>query len=105
MVLVRDDVEPDVVAQQVLVQALLKELRGDFRLAVLVRQAPAHRVGARQHVLGHERVRVLAQVPGLHRQAPMKATTRSANASGCSISGWCPAASISSKRAPGIEAA
>jgi hypothetical protein len=32
-----------------------------------------------------------------------KAATCSTNASGCSISGWCPAPSISAKREPGIN--
>ena len=84
--LVGDDVEPDVVAEQVLVHALLEEPGGDGGITVCARQAATHGVGARQDVVRDERIRVLAQVPGLH-QEDKNATTRSTKASGCSISG------------------
>jgi hypothetical protein len=66
MVLDRDDVDAELVAQQVLVEAFLEQIGGDLRVAVFVGQAGAHRLGAVEHLLRHERVDVLAMVPGLH---------------------------------------
>ena len=66
MVLVGDDVEAEIVAQPVLVEDLVVQPRGDLRVAVAVGQAGAHRVGLLQHLVRHERVRVLAVVPQLH---------------------------------------
>ena len=107
MMLDRDDVDPELVAQQVLVEALFEEIRRNLRIAILVGQAGAHQLGAVEDFLRYERVDVLAMVPGLHLFSPAyssrNATTRSINALGCSISGWCPAPSISAKREPGIS--
>ena len=92
MVLDRDDVDAEIVAQQVLVEAFLEQIGGDLRVAIFVGQAGAHRVGAVEHLLRHKGIDVLAMIPGLHGgYSSRKRRTRSAKASGCSISGWCPA--------------
>ena len=66
MVLARCDVEPEFVAQQVFVERLLKQLRRDLGIAVAVRQAGAHRIRRVQHLVGDERIGVLAMKPGVH---------------------------------------
>src|ERR1700730_9782278 len=66
MVLVRDDVEADLVAQAVLVEAFLEELRRDLRVAIAVRQIAAHRINRVEALLRDERVGVFAKIPGLH---------------------------------------
>ena len=66
MMLVRDDVEPHLVAQPILVEAFLEQLRRGRRVAIAVGQAAAHRVDAVQHLLRDERIRVFAEIPGLH---------------------------------------
>ena len=48
MVLARGDVEPELVAQQVLVERFLEQPRRDFGIAIAVGQAGAHRIGARR---------------------------------------------------------
>src|SRR6516225_5808398 len=107
MVLDRDDVDPELVAQQVLVEALLEQVRGNLRVTIFVGQAGAHRLRAVEDVLRYEGIDVLAMVPSLHLFSPVyssrNAATRSTNAWDCSISGWCPAPSISVKRDPGIS--
>src|SRR4029077_12699831 len=95
------------VAQQVLVEALFEQIRRNLRVAVSVGQAGAHRLRLVENILRHKRIDVLAMVPSLHFCSPdyssRNAATRSTNASGCSISGWCPAPSISTNRDPGIS--
>ena len=66
MMLDRDDVDPEIVAQQMLVEAFMEQIGGDLRVAVSVRQAGAHRLGAVEHLLRHKGIDVLAMVPGLH---------------------------------------
>ena len=63
----RDDVDPEIVAQEVLVEAFMEQIGGDLRVAISVRQAGAHRLGAVEHLLRHKGVDVLAMVPGVHR--------------------------------------
>ena len=87
VVLDGDDVQTLVVAQHELVEDFLEEVGGDLRIAVLVRQAGPDGIDAVENVLGHERIRVLALVPDVHGQRSRNAATRSAKASGCSISG------------------
>ena len=87
MVLDRYDVDAEIVAQQVLVEAFLEQIRGDLRVAILVGQARAHRLGAVEHFLRHKGIDVLAMVPSLHGYSSMKRATLSTKASGCSISG------------------
>ena len=113
MMLDGDDVQPLVVAQHELVQGLLEQVGGDVRIAVLVRQAGADGIRPVEDLLRHEGIRVLVVKPDVHGlflpslssdYCSKNATTRSTKASGCSISGWCPASAMSSKRAPGIKA-
>ncbi len=60
------------VAQQMLVEAFLEQIGGNLRVAIFVRQAGAHRLGAVEHVLRHEGVDVFAMVPGLHVGSPAR---------------------------------
>src|ERR1700758_5267143 len=104
MVLDRDHIDPKIVAQQMLVEAFLEQIRSDLRVAISVGEAGAHRGGAVENFLRNKGINVLAMIPRLHRgYSSRKRDTRSAKASGCSISGWWPAASINSKREPGIS--
>src|SRR5262249_53965990 len=66
MMLDRDDVDPEVVAQQVLVEALLEEIRRNLGIAIFVGQAGAHRLRAVEDFLRHKRIDVLAMIPSLH---------------------------------------
>jgi hypothetical protein len=66
----RDDVDPELVAQEVLVEAFFEQVRGDTRIAIFVRQAGAHRIGAVKDFLRNEGVDVLAMIPSLHRVPP-----------------------------------
>src|SRR5262249_22602557 len=66
MMLDRDDVDPEVVAQQVFVEALLEEIRRNLGIAIFVGQASAHRLGAVEDFLRHKRLHVLAMIPSLH---------------------------------------
>src|SRR5437899_2861730 len=113
MMLDGHDVQPLVIAQQKLVEGLLEQVGGDVRIAVLVRQAGAYRIRAVKNFLRHKGIRVLVVKPNIHSLFlpsfsidywSKNAVTRSTKASGCSISGWCPALAMSSKRAPGIKA-
>ena len=100
----RDDIDAEIVAQQVLVEAFFEQIGGDLRVAILVGKAGTHRVGAVEHLLRYKGVDVLAMIPSLHgRYSSRKRETRSTKISGCSISGWCPARSINSNRDPGIR--
>ena len=47
----RHDVDAELVAQEMFVEALLEQIRGDFRIAIFVREAGAHRRGAVEHFL------------------------------------------------------
>src|SRR6266545_553443 len=67
VVLDRQHVEPEVVAQEKLVDDLLEEIGGDLRIAVPVRQAGPHGVRGVEHLLRHERVRDFALPPSIHR--------------------------------------
>ncbi len=92
MMLDRDHVDAVRIAEHEFVQAFLEEGRRDVRVAIFVRQARAHRIGAVEHFLRHEGIGDLTLKPGVHeRISPaycwMKAMTRSASAAGCSISG------------------
>ena len=87
MMLVRDDVEADLVAQPVFVEAFLEELRRGLRVAIAVRQVAAHRLDRVEHLLRDERVGVLAEIPGLHAYSLRKAATCCVKRSGCSSSG------------------
>src|SRR5262249_15882894 len=100
----------EVVAQQELVDDLLEQVRGDFRIAVAIGQAGADGVRRVEDLLRHERVRHFALPPSVHRalsrEPPQRFKnfpTRSTKGRACSTSGWCPARSISSKREPGIS--
>src|SRR5208337_784100 len=66
MMLDRDDVDAEIVAQQVLVEAFLEQLRTDLRVAISVGQAGAHRRRRVEDLLRHEGVDVLAMIPGSH---------------------------------------
>ena len=66
MMLDRDDVDAELVAQQVLVEAFLEQIGGELRVAILVGQARAHRIRRVEHLLRHERIGVFAMIPGLH---------------------------------------
>jgi hypothetical protein len=68
MMLDRNDVDAELVAKQVLVEAFLEKLRRELRVAVSVRQAGAHRVRRVKHLLRHKRIGILAMVPSLHRR-------------------------------------
>src|SRR5208282_4855943 len=70
MMLDRDDVDPELVAQQVLVEALREQIRGDLGVAIFVGQAGAHRFRPIEHFLPHEGVHVLAMIPSLHPVSP-----------------------------------
>src|SRR5262249_11455312 len=104
-------IQAQVVAQQELVDDFLEEIGGDLGIAKAIGQAGAHGVRRVEHVLRYERVRDFALPPSVHLALPEPSqrlrnfTTISTNALACSISGWCPARSISSKRAPGIKSA
>src|SRR5580704_9686572 len=74
MVLVRDDVEPDLVTQPVFVEAFLEQPRRSGGIAIAVRQAAAHRIDAVEHLLRDERIGVFAEIPGLHALFPASAT-------------------------------
>jgi hypothetical protein len=71
MMLVGDDMDADIVAQAIFVEDLVIELRHDIRVAISVRQARPHRLGLFQHLVRHERVRVLAMVPQFHNAASL----------------------------------
>ena len=66
----RDDVDPELVAQKVLVEAFFEQARGDGRIAIFVRQAGAHGIGAVKDLLRNEGVDVFAMIPSLHRAPP-----------------------------------
>ena len=67
VVLDRQHVEPEVVAQEKLVDDLLEEIGGDLRVAVPVRQTGPHGVRGVENLLRHERVRDFALPPSIHR--------------------------------------
>src|SRR5262249_27785363 len=113
MMLDGHDIQPLVIAQHKLVQGLLEQVGSDVRIAVLVRQADADRIRVVKYLLGPEGIGVPVVKPNIHGLFlpslssdywSKNAATRSTKASGCSISGWCPASAMSSKRAPGIKA-
>src|SRR5262249_51642088 len=91
MVVDRDDIDPELVTQQMLVETLFEQIRRNFRVAISVGQTGPHRLRLVENVLRHKRIDVLAMVPSLHLCSPgysfKKAATRSTNAAGCSISG------------------
>jgi hypothetical protein len=66
MMLDRHDIDAEVVAIEMLVEAFLEKLRRDLRVAIFVRQARADRVRRIEHVLRHKRIGILAMVPSLH---------------------------------------
>src|SRR5689334_11799783 len=66
MVLDRQHVHADVVAQQKLVDDFLEQISGDAWVAIAVRQAAAHRLGGLQYLARHERVRDFALPPRFH---------------------------------------
>src|SRR5262245_30494897 len=102
------DIQPLIIAQQKLVQGLLEQVGSDVRIAVFVRQARTDRIRPVKYLLRHEGIRVLVVKPDIHGLFlpslvsdywSKNAATRSTKTSGCSISGWCPASAMSSKRA------
>src|SRR5438445_13866924 len=99
-------VEPEVVAQQELVDDLLQEVGGDLRVAIAIGQAGADGVRRVEDFLRHERVRDFALSPSVHcalsPEPPQRFrnfTTVSRKALGLSLSGWCPASATSAERA------
>ena len=67
MMLDRDDVDAEVVAQQVLVEAFLEQIGGDLGVAIFVGQAGAYRGGGVENFLRHKRVDVFAMIPSAHK--------------------------------------
>src|SRR5215469_4086474 len=70
MVLDRDHVDPELIAQQVLVEAFLEQVGGDLWVTISVGEARAHRICPIEYVLRHKRVDVFAMIPGLHLGSP-----------------------------------
>src|SRR5579863_8230851 len=66
MVLDRQDVHAEVVAQQELVDDLLEQVGGDTRVAIAVGERAAHRLGRRQYLPRHVRVGNFALPPRIH---------------------------------------
>ena len=114
MMLDGDNIDSPLVAQHELVKGFLEQVSSDLWVAILIRQAGPDGIGAIEHVLWDEGIRVLVMIPDFHGvllslflaqpSCSRKAATRPTKASGCSISGWCPASAMTSKREPGINA-
>ena len=106
MVLVGDDVDPDVVAQEVLVERLLEQVGGDCGdRSTCWAGWPARNPRCPGRAAARTDRDSRSGTRPAFAHSFRKATTRSAKASGCSISGWWPARSMSAKRAPGMAAA
>src|SRR5271154_5333248 len=76
MMLVGDDIEPDIVTQPVFVKDLVVEPGGDLRVAIFVGQAGAHRWRRIEHLGGDKGVGVLAMVPQFHAAPLRRLVTR-----------------------------
>ena len=97
MMLDGDNIDSPLVAQHELVKGFLEQVSSDPWVAILIRQAGSDGIGAIEHVLWHEGIRVLVVIPDFHGatlnlflaqlSCSRKATTRATKASGCSISG------------------
>src|ERR1700730_13554600 len=111
MMLSGHDIEADIVGDEIFIQCFVEQIGGDLGVAIFVWQARAHRVGGVEHMLGDERVGHLAAVESPHgwlfsdRGLRMMRARWATKSTGCSISGWWPALSISAKRAPGMSPA
>src|ERR1700733_6530350 len=105
MMLVEHDIETEIVGGLVFVVIAMKQIGGDARITLAVRQSDAER--ALMIVPGRV-IGLFAELIDSHATRscdfPAKAKTFSAKICGCSSCGKCPARSIVSNRAPGIIA-